>query len=198
MPLDCPVENAMDASENADSWCMAISAITAYMPWPASSRFAMLHTVKATTSSSTAGKTKRATSFEPEVATAIGGVIRRFRESTGIAQDVIPVLAQVDRSYYGKLERGERQPSIGVLLRIASALGTTAADLVGQAELILSKKRRPRRVAVAQTALDEAKKLVTEQRRVVASRKVAAKRSRPQAKEVAVPIKPAAKKKAAG
>lgn len=132
------------------------------------------------------------------MAAAIGGVIRRFRESTGIAQDVIPVLAQVDRSYYGKLERGERQPSIGVLLRIASALGTTAADLIGQAELILSKKRRPRKVAAAQAALDEAKKLVTEQRRVVASRKVAAKRSRSPAKKVAVPIKPTSKKKVAG
>ena len=187
----------MDARENAGLTCLAISGITAYMPWPTSLRFAMLHTVKKTAASSIVEKTKRATSFEPEVAAAVGGVIRRFRESTGIAQDEIPVLAQVDRSYYGKLERGERQPTIGVLLRIASALGTTAAELMGQAELILSKKRRPRKVAMAQAALEQAKKLVTEQRRVVASRKVAKKASRSAAKKVAVPLKPAAKKKAA-
>jgi len=158
----------------------------------------MLHTVKATTSKSTVGKTKRATSFEPEVATSVGAVIRRLRESTGIAQDVIPLLAQVDRSYYGKLERGERQPSIGVLLRIASALGTTAADLIAQVELILSENRSPRSVAVAQAALDEAKKMVAEQRRAVASRKVAAKRARPPAKSDAAQVKPTAKKKARG
>lgn len=140
------------------------------MPWPARVCFAMLHTVNATAKTSTSVKAKRATSFEPEVAQALGAVIRRFRESTGIAQDVIPVLAQVDRSYYGKLERGERQPSIGVLLRIAAALGTTAADLVAQAELILSKSRRPRKVAAARAALEEAKKLVAEQRRLVAKR----------------------------
>lgn len=140
------------------------------MPWPVVLCCAMLHTVNSTAKNSTSGTAKRATSFEPEVALAIGAVIRRFRESTGIAQDVIPVLAQVDRSYYGKLERGERQPSIGVLLRIAAALGTTAADLVGQAELILSKPRRPRKVAAARAALDKAKQLVTEQRRLVATR----------------------------
>ncbi len=188
----------MDARENAGLALRAISVITAYMPWPRGLRFAMLHRVKATTSSSIVEKTKRATSFEPEVAAAVGGVIRRFRESTGIAQDVIPVLAQVDRSYYGKLERGERQPTIGVLLRIASALGTTAAELMGQAELILSKNRRPRKVAMAQAALEQAKKLVTEQRRVVASRKVAKKPSRPAAKKATASVKPAAKKKAAG
>ena len=61
----------------------------------------------------------------------------------GIAQDVLPILAQMDRSFYGKLERGERQPSIGVLLRIAKAFGTSAAELLWQVEDSLSTSWRP-------------------------------------------------------
>ncbi len=128
----------------------------------------------------------------------MGAVIRRLRESTGIAQDVIPLLAQVDRSYYGKLERGERQPSIGVLLRIASALGTTAADLIAQVELILSKKPSSRSVAVAQAALDEAKKMVAEQRRLVMKRAASKKVQAMSASKSEGPVKSTGRKRKVG
>lgn len=149
----------------------------------------MLHSVTVPKKSPSAQKTKRSTSFDPEVADAVGGVIRRFREASGLAQDVVPVVAQVDRSYYGKLERGERQPTISVLLRVAAALGTTAAELMGQAELILSKKRRPRlmTIATANAALEAAKKEVAA-RRALAAKRAAAKRvatRKPAAKKVA-------------
>jgi len=48
--------------------------------------------------------------------------------------------AGVDRSYLGKLERGERQPSLGILLRIAGALGVSGAELVHRAEDLLAHK----------------------------------------------------------
>jgi transcriptional regulator with XRE-family HTH domain len=41
------------------------------------------------------------------VAKAFGAVVRAEREQRGIAQDAFALLAHVDRSYYGKLERGE-------------------------------------------------------------------------------------------
>jgi transcriptional regulator with XRE-family HTH domain len=48
------------------------------------------------------------------------------------------LLANVDRSYYGKLERGERQPSLALIMRIASGLGLTASELIGRVELRIS------------------------------------------------------------
>jgi transcriptional regulator with XRE-family HTH domain len=71
-------------------------------------------------------------------ASAFGEVIRSERVRQGIAQDQFALMANVDRSYYGKLERGERQPSLALILRIAGGLGVTASDLVGRVETCLS------------------------------------------------------------
>lgn len=81
---------------------------------------------------------KRATSFEPQAAAAFGAAIREARVEQGIAQDQFALLANVDRSYYGKLERGERQPSLALIMRIASGLGLTASELIGRVELRIS------------------------------------------------------------
>jgi transcriptional regulator with XRE-family HTH domain len=71
-------------------------------------------------------------------------VVRALREERGVAQDEFALSANVDRSYYGKLERGERQPSLALLLRIAGALGVTGGDLVGLVEAQASPVRRGR------------------------------------------------------
>lgn len=84
--------------------------------------------------------TKRATSFDPAVARAFADVIRGERVQRQIAQDQFALLANVDRSYYGKLERGERQPSLALLLRIAKALGLSGADLVAKVETAAAKR----------------------------------------------------------
>lgn len=91
-----------------------------------------------------AAPAKRATSFEPAIAKAFGNAVRTTRESLGLAQDEFALKAGVDRSYYGKLERGERQPSLALLLRIAGALGLSGGKLVELTELSL---RRPRRLS---------------------------------------------------
>lgn len=62
-----------------------------------------------------------------------------MREGLGLAQDQFSLMASVDRSYYGKLERGERQPSLGLLLRIARALGVPGATLVEKTESTLRR-----------------------------------------------------------
>lgn len=77
---------------------------------------------------------KRASSFEPEVAGAFGRVVRAERVKRGIAQDLFALAANVDRSYYGKLERGERQPSLALLMRVANGLGISSAELVAKVE----------------------------------------------------------------
>ena len=65
--------------------------------------------------------------------------MRAEREQRLIAQDQFALLAQVDRSYYGKLERGERQPSLALMLRIANALGMPASELIKKVEALLPR-----------------------------------------------------------
>lgn len=114
----------------------------------------------------------RIPSFDPDVAIALGAALRRRRESAGIAQDVLPILAQVDRAFYGKLERGERQPTVSVLLRIAKALGTTGAELLGEAERQLPADWRPdvERGAVSSGAVTAAMQRAAVRRAAVAKR----------------------------
>jgi transcriptional regulator with XRE-family HTH domain len=81
---------------------------------------------------------KRATSFEPEVAAAFGSIVRVERLKRGIAQDEFALLANIDRSYFGKLERGERQPSLALILRIAGGLGVPASALLTRVERLLA------------------------------------------------------------
>lgn len=77
---------------------------------------------------------KRVTSFEPDVAKAFGQVVRTLRVQSGLAQDTFALTANVDRSYYGKLERGERQPTLALFLKISSALGITGTELLSLVE----------------------------------------------------------------
>ena len=84
---------------------------------------------------------KRATSFEPKAAAAFGAVVRDERVKLGVAQDQFALIANVDRSYFGKLERGERQPSLALILRIAGGLQMPAAELVSKVERFLQKRR---------------------------------------------------------
>jgi transcriptional regulator with XRE-family HTH domain len=77
---------------------------------------------------------RRSTSFEPKVASVFGGIIRAERVKQAIAQDEFALFANIDRSYYGKLERGERQPSLALILRIAGGLGISASSILERVE----------------------------------------------------------------
>lgn len=84
----------------------------------------------------------RATAFEPLVAQAFGETVRALRVEQGDAQDAFALRANVDRSYYGKLERGERQPSLALLLRISTQLGISGGALVEHTEVTLRRLKR--------------------------------------------------------
>lgn len=66
---------------------------------------------------------------------ALGRAIRAFRKEQGISQEALADLAGIDRSHMGRIERGERNLSLINLLRIAHALGQTAAQLLERAGL---------------------------------------------------------------
>lgn len=110
-----------------------MAQFTAYMPWPndkLTEKLVGMATDASRPKGPQARITARSDSFDPVVAGACGSVLRTWRVELGIAQDAFALLAGIDRSYYGKLERGERQPSLSVLLKCAAAFAQPAAKLV--------------------------------------------------------------------
>lgn len=66
--------------------------------------------------------------------TAFGAAIRALRKQHGISQEAFGPLCGLDRSYYGGIERGERNPSLTNILKIANALQTTPAEIFTHAQ----------------------------------------------------------------
>lgn len=64
----------------------------------------------------------------------IGCVIRNFRKSKGMSQEVLSGLAGLDRTHYSKIERGQRSPTIDTLFKIALALDIPPHELVQKIE----------------------------------------------------------------
>jgi transcriptional regulator with XRE-family HTH domain len=61
---------------------------------------------------------------------ALGAVIRQARTELDMSQEKLALLAEVDRSYLGRVERGDNNVALLTLVRIAKALGLTLTQLV--------------------------------------------------------------------
>lgn len=59
----------------------------------------------------------------------LGKRIRAQRKSIGLTQEALALVADVDRSYYGAVERGERNVTFTVLCRLCIALRCDVAAL---------------------------------------------------------------------
>ena len=66
---------------------------------------------------------------EDAVLIALGKRIRALRSGTGLSQERFALRAGLDRTYYAAIERGERNPSVKQLAKIAAALGVRIAAL---------------------------------------------------------------------
>lgn len=60
----------------------------------------------------------------------VGNVLRQFRESKHMSQEVLSGLAGLDRTHYSKIERGLRSPTIDTLFKIAYALDVKPHELM--------------------------------------------------------------------
>lgn len=90
-----------------------------------------------------------ATSRNPILALAFGEAVRALREASGVAQEALALDADMDRSYLGKVERGEKQPSLDIVFRLARVLSVTPEELV---------ERTARRVVTVQRRISAAKR----------------------------------------
>lgn len=57
----------------------------------------------------------------------LGNQIRDLRKEKGLSQEQLAFRAEIDRSYLGGIERGERNVSFLTLVKIAQCLGCAVA-----------------------------------------------------------------------
>lgn len=65
---------------------------------------------------------------------AFGRAVRRLRTEKGISQEAFAAKAKINRSYMGKIERGEVNVSLDNIQKIAGALQVSPGRLMSEAD----------------------------------------------------------------
>lgn len=66
---------------------------------------------------------------------SLGAAIKKLRLSQGLSQEALSLMAEVDLSYLGRVERGDNNVALLTLQKISHALGLTLAELMAEAQL---------------------------------------------------------------
>ena len=72
-------------------------------------------------------------------AQAFGDALRQARDARGLSQEAAALACKVDRAYFGKIERGEKNPTFDTIWRLADGLGTRPSELLARTERIAGK-----------------------------------------------------------
>jgi transcriptional regulator with XRE-family HTH domain len=62
----------------------------------------------------------------------VGGNVKRLRLARDLTQEQLAFEAKLDLTYVGGIERGRRNPSLLVMVRIADALHASLSDLIAK------------------------------------------------------------------
>lgn len=91
------------------------------------------------------------------LALRLGNAIRRHRLERGWTQEQLAELAQTSVNHVSYIERGERLPSVPMLIQLAQALRITVGELLGETETDVWASRV---VALSRALPEEAKPVV--------------------------------------
>lgn len=75
-------------------------------------------------------------------AETFGQVLRQLRTKKGLTQEALADKAETERSHISAFERAEKGPTLGMILRLAHALGMSAGELVSMVEEAIDQKKR--------------------------------------------------------
>lgn len=64
----------------------------------------------------------------------LGIVIKQLRNNRGLTQDDLGVAVEVDRKHIGRIENGEKIPSLILLIAIAEALKIKTSEILQKCE----------------------------------------------------------------
>jgi XRE family transcriptional regulator, regulator of sulfur utilization len=73
-------------------------------------------------------------SFNAESAKAFGDAVRTYRKKVGLTQETLALMADIERTHFSSIERGQNQPSLWLILKIAKALGVSSSELMSATE----------------------------------------------------------------
>jgi len=78
-----------------------------------------------------------------DTSTRLAGNIKRLREQVGMSQKALAEQSGVPRPTIAHLESGQANPTLGVVLKVASALGVTMDGLIdpGEAPIVVNSPR---------------------------------------------------------
>jgi len=65
----------------------------------------------------------------------LGIALRARRQGLGLSQEALAEVADCHRNFVGRLERGEQNPTVDMLVRFAKALRCSVTDIVREAAL---------------------------------------------------------------
>jgi transcriptional regulator with XRE-family HTH domain len=65
-----------------------------------------------------------------DVKVRFGNRVRQLRKAKGVSQEAFAHAVQIDRSYFGSIERGERNVSLENICLIAAGLGVPPHELL--------------------------------------------------------------------
>ena len=77
--------------------------------------------------------------------TAFGRAVYALRIEKKLSQEELSFQSEIDRSYLGQLERGEKEPCLGVIFKIADALATPPSEIFRTIEHLRKEKMLPAR-----------------------------------------------------
>jgi XRE family transcriptional regulator, regulator of sulfur utilization len=100
------------------------------------------------------------TARNPALALAFGQTVRAIREAMGVAQEGMALDAGIDRSYFGSIERGEGQPSLDLVFRIAAALNVTPETLVRRTRARYEAAAHTKRIKSGKSSKPDAPTLI--------------------------------------
>lgn len=64
-----------------------------------------------------------------------GEALRQRRDAMGFSQEKLAEAVRCHRNYLGRIERGEQNITMDMMMRVAKALKCTISDLVGEAHM---------------------------------------------------------------
>jgi transcriptional regulator with XRE-family HTH domain len=74
-------------------------------------------------------------------AIAFGHVLRTLRKEAGLTQEQLSFEAEIERNFVSLIERGINQPTVRVLFKLASALGTSPSAMIRHVEQELQNNK---------------------------------------------------------
>jgi transcriptional regulator with XRE-family HTH domain len=80
-------------------------------------------------------------SMDADLSARFGAAVREIRRSRGISQERLAAVAGIDRAYMGGIERGERNPTLSMIQRVAEGLEMPISELFLKVESTRRKRR---------------------------------------------------------